>query len=438
MAPGVTPPRGMRDFLPAEKARREHALGVIRRVYSNFGFDEIETPVVEDYARLHSGLGGDNEKLAFNVQKRGLTPDDLGKAVNTGDLSSLTDLGLRFDLTVPLARFYATHRGDLPPVFRSIQIAPVWRAERPQKGRYRQFVQCDIDIIGEAGPLAEIELLTATAGALRELGLTGCRVRINDRRLLTGMLDVFGFEPDEHSQVLITIDKLDKVGVGGVLEELRTRGATSAAVDALELFLTRVVPENPGPFGEAQIRAQLPDGIDDAVIAELASIGVAAEQADAAATGREAGDAPFVVFDPFLVRGMGYYTGPIFEIEHPELGYSLGGGGRYDGMIGRFLGSDVPATGFSIGFERIVDLISLPEASAADSLVLVYDKSVPPVRLVSLKAELVAEGRRVRLEPRVKNLKALLARVETDGFRSFAFVTEQTASASDLEIKPLG
>ncbi len=428
----------MRDFLPAEKARREHALGVIRRVYSNFGFDEIETPVVEDYARLHSGLGGDNEKLAFNVLKRGLGTDELAKAAETGDLAALTDLGLRFDLTVPLARFYATHRAELPPVFRSIQIAPVWRAERPQKGRYRQFVQCDIDIIGESGPLAEIELLTATAAALRELGLTGCRVRINDRRLLTGMLDVFGFEPAERSQVLITIDKLDKIGVGGVLEELRTRGATSAAVDALELFLTRVAPENPGPFGEAQIRAQLPDGIDDTVIAELASIGVAAEQADAAATGRAQDDAPFVVFDPFLVRGMGYYTGPIFEIEHPDLGYSLGGGGRYDGMIGRFLGSDVPATGFSIGFERIVDLVELPEASADDALVLVYDKAVPPVRLVSLKAELVSAGRRVRLEPRVKNLKALLDRVTTAGFGSFAFVTEATASVADLEVKPLG
>lgn len=427
----------MRDFLPAEKARREHALGVIRRVYSSFGFDEIETPVVEDYARLHSGLGGDNEKLAFNVLKRGLTPDDLAQPAETGDLSSLTDLGLRFDLTVPLARFYATHRADLPPVFRSIQIAPVWRAERPQKGRYRQFVQCDIDIIGESGPLAEIELLTATAAALRELGLTGCRVRINDRRLLTGMLDLFGFDASERSQVLITIDKLDKVGVGGVLEELRSRGATAEAVDALELFLTRVAPENPGPFGEAQIRAQLPDGIDDTVIAELASIGLAAEQADAAATGRAVGDAPFVIFDPFLVRGMGYYTGPIFEIEHPELGYSLGGGGRYDGMIGRFLGSEVPATGFSIGFERIVDLVTLPESSVSDAMVLVYDKSVPPVKLVSLKAELVASGRRVRLEPRVKNLKALLARVQAAGFGSFAFVTDATASVTDLEVKSL-
>ena len=427
----------MRDFLPAEKARREHALGVIRRVYSSFGFDEIETPVVEDYARLHSGLGGDNEKLAFNVLKRGLTPDDLAQPAETGDLSSLTDLGLRFDLTVPLARFYATHRADLPPVFRSIQIAPVWRAERPQKGRYRQFVQCDIDIIGEQGPLAEIELLTATAAALRELGLTGCRVRINDRRLLTGMLDVFGFDASERSQVLITVDKLDKVGVGGVLEELRSRGATAVAVDALELFLTRVAPENPGPFGEAQIRAQLPDGIDDTVIAELASIGIAAEHADAAATGRAASDDPFVVFDPFLVRGMGYYTGPIFEIEHPELGYSLGGGGRYDGMIGRFLGSEVPATGFSIGFERIVDLVTLPESSVSEAMVLVYDKAVPPAKLVSLKAELVATGRRVRLEPRVKNLKALLARVQAAGFGSFAFVTEETASVADLDVKSL-
>ena len=430
----------MRDFLPADKTRRERVLAVIRERYRAHGFDEIETPVLEEYGRLHAGIGGDNEKLAFNILKRGLDADAVRAAADAPalDVAALADLGLRYDLTVPLARFYASHRAELPSVFRSIQIAPVWRAERPQKGRYRQFVQCDIDIIGDASARAEAELIVASLDALDALGLEGGSIRINDRRLLDAMLDVFGFAAEERPGVLITIDKLDKIGVGGVLDELRTRGATSAAVDALELFLTRVAPENPGPFGEAQIRAQLPDGIDDTVIAELASIGVAAEQADAAATGRAQDDAPFVVFDPFLVRGMGYYTGPIFEIEHPDLGYSLGGGGRYDGMIGRFLGSDVPATGFSIGFERIVDLVELPEASADDALVLVYDKAVPPVRLVSLKAELVAAGRRVRLEPRVKNLKALLDRVTTAGFGSFAFVTEATASVADLEVKPLG
>jgi histidyl-tRNA synthetase len=416
----------MRDFLPRDKARREHALRIIRSVYSDFGFDEIETPVVEDFARLHSGLGGDNEKLAFTVLKRGLTPADAAAAAESGSLDSLADLGLRFDLTVPLARFYATHRAELPPVFRALQIAPVWRAERPQKGRYRQFMQCDIDIIGEAGLLAEIELISATSAVLSALGLTGCRVRINDRRLLTGMLDAFGFDLAEHPGVLITVDKLDKVGTAGVLAELRERDATAAAVDRLEEFFARPATDAQ-PFGEAQIRSQLPAGVDDAVIAELATIGEAAQ-----------GDSTPVLFDPFLVRGMGYYTGPIFEIEHPELGYSLGGGGRYDGMIGRFLGQDVPATGFSIGFERIVDLLDLSEETGAESVALVYDRDVAPATLLALKSDLVAGGRRVRLEKRAKNLKALLDRVTGEGFGSFAFVTAATASVGDLEIKPLG
>src|SRR3982751_4354809 len=184
MASAVNPPRGMRDFLPADKARRERILAIIRRSYAARGFDEIETPVMEDSDRLHAGLGGDNEKLAFAVMKRALTPDDLREAAEPLDLA---DLGLRFDLTVPLARFYASHRGELPSVFRSIQIGSVWRAERPQKGRYRQFVQCDIDVIGEAGPLAEVELITATVDSLRALGLEGCSIRVNDRRLLISM-----------------------------------------------------------------------------------------------------------------------------------------------------------------------------------------------------------------------------------------------------------
>ena len=214
----------MRDFLPAEKARREHALGVIRGVYAAHGFDEIETPVMEDSSRLHAGLGGDNEKLAFAVMKRGLTADDLAAAAASGDALSLADLGLRYDLTVPLARFYATHRAALPPVFRAIQIAPVWRAERPQKGRYRQFVQCDIDIIGEAGQLAELELLTATVATLDALGLGGCTIRINDRRILAGILGSWGVPDELRERALITIDKLDKIGTGGVAAELAELG----------------------------------------------------------------------------------------------------------------------------------------------------------------------------------------------------------------------
>ncbi|GAB3156237.1 histidine--tRNA ligase [Microbacterium neimengense] len=422
----MNPPRGMRDFLPADKARRERVLAVIRDRYRAHGFDEIETPVMEDYDRLHAGMGGDNEKLAFNVLKRALSPEAITAAAD--DPAALSDLGLRFDLTVPLARFYASHRAELPGVFRSVQIAPVWRAERPQKGRYRQFVQCDIDIIGDAGARAEAELIVATLDTLDALGLVGASVRINDRRALDGMLEVFGFEASERAGVLITIDKLDKIGPEGVEAELRERGATASAVDAFAAFLARPAADGTA-FGEAHIRAQLPDGIADEVVAHLVGIG----EAVSAAVGLD--EVP-LVFDPFLVRGMGYYTGTIFELAHPSVPYSLGGGGRYDGMIGRFLGQDVPAVGFSIGFERIVDLVSAGEDAGLDAVVLVHDRDVPVAELVAAKSALVTAGSRVRLEQRTKNLKALLERAAADGYTAFATVAAGD-DPSELELKPL-
>ena len=428
----VNPPRGMRDFLPADKARRERVLAVIRERYRAHGFDEIETPVLEEYDRLHAGVGGDNEKLAFNILRRGLDADAVREAA--ADQAQLSDLGLRYDLTVPLARFYASHRAELPAVFRSIQIAPVWRAERPQKGRYRQFVQCDIDVIGDGSSRAEAELITATLDTLDALGLEGADVRINDRRALDAMLEVFGFPAAERPGVLITIDKLDKIGPEGVAAELRERGAAAGAVDAFETFLRRPQASERLPFGEAQIRAALPDGVDAELVDHLVGIG------EAVASARGADAAGFEVplqFDPFLVRGMGYYTGTIFEIAHPSVSYSLGGGGRYDGMIGRFLGQDVPAVGFSIGFERIVDLVTLGEADAAESVVLVHERDVPVAELLALKAALVAEGSRVRLERRTKNLKGLLERATADGYTAFATVRTGTARG-DLELKPLG
>ena len=421
----VNPPRGMRDFLPADKARRERVLAVIRERYRAHGFDEIETPVVEEYARLHAGIGGDNEKLSFSVLKRGLDADAVRAAAD--DPAALADLGLRYDLTVPLARFYATHRAHLPSVFRSIQIAPVWRAERPQKGRYRQFVQCDIDIIGDATARAEAELMIASLDVLDALGLEGGTVRVNDRRALDAMLDVFGFAAAERPGVLITIDKLDKVGPTGVVAELRDRAVDPAAVDALAEFLDR--PRNDdAAFGEAQIRVALPDGVPDEIVGHLVGLG------DTVAAAR-GGDVP-LRFDPFLVRGMGYYTGTIFELAHPSVDYSLGGGGRYDGMIGRFLGQDVPAVGFSIGFERLVDLLQDADDPGDRAIVLVHDRDVPLAELVSLKAALVADGARVRLEQRTKNLKALLERAASDGYAAFATVA-RGATVQTLEIKPL-
>lgn len=434
MARDVSPPRGMRDFLPADKAHRERALRVIRDVYSQHGFDEIETPVVEDYERLHSGLGGDNEKLAFSVLKRGLDTEALVAAADSGDANDLADLGLRFDLTVPLARFYATHRAELPSVFRAIQIGPVWRAERPQKGRYRQFVQCDIDIIGEASQLAEVELITATSAVLSTLGLNGCIIRINDRRILAGILDYCGFAKERFGQALISIDKLDKIGAVGVVAELSENGPDAAAV--LGGLLERIEPHLASggvPLTTADILSVLPEGIDPDAVADLESLALALA---------ELPEGVQVRFDLTLVRGMGYYTGTIFEIAHPESGSSVGGGGRYDGMIGRFLGQDVPAAGFSIGFERIVDLIEVDGALATEGIVLVHDAvlssdELSMTALMAIKSELMSAGKRVRLEKRAKNLTPVLDRAREAGFSSFAFVSAETASASDLVFKDL-
>jgi histidyl-tRNA synthetase len=403
----------MRDFLPAEKAKRERVLAVIKGTYRAHGFDEIETPVMEDSDRLHAGLGGDNEKLAFGVMKRGLTRMDIQNAREPLDL---IDLGLRFDLTVPLARFYATHRAELPGVFRSIQTAPVWRAERPQKGRYRQFVQCDIDIIGEPGIAAEAELLTATLATVDALGLEGATIRINDRRLLIGMLTTLGFASEAHDAALITIDKLDKVGHDGVIAELREKGFDAGA---LEAFFRRPQTMEWNPYGERAIRKALPEGADDAVVAQLVELG-------------EAVGVDRLVFDPFLVRGMGYYTGPIFELAHPSVDYSLGGGGRYDGMIGRFLGTEVPATGFSLGFERLIDLVEVADAAAGTAVALVYEKGTPLSDLLAAQRALVAQGMRVRLVARPKNLKPALEALRAEGFTKFATVMAADPASPEL------
>ena len=429
----------MRDFLPADKRRRERVLAIIRDVYRTHGFDEIETPVVEDAARLHSGLGGDNEKLSFGVLRRGLGPDDLAAAAAGGDPLTLCDLGLRFDLTVPLARFYATHRGELPTVFRAVQIAPVWRAERPQKGRYRQFVQCDVDVLGEPGELAEIELLTAGSAALEALGLRDCSIRINDRRLLTALLAACGFAPDEHAAALISVDKLDKIGAEGVVAELAARSPEPAA--RLSTVLAAWAPRL-----EAGIEATA-DAMLEALpesMREAEGVAEAVRSIDAIATAvRAAGGGIGIVYDPTLVRGMGYYTGTIFEVAHPASGSSVGGGGRYDGMIGRFLGQEVPACGFSIGFERIVDLAVLPDEGAGErrEVALLADKRLPAADLVRVKAAVLASGAaaRVRVERKPKNLRGLLGALEAQGFTHVAHVRdEHVADPASLRFEPLG
>ncbi|RRD60522.1 histidine--tRNA ligase [Leucobacter sp. OH1287] len=432
MVQKVNATRGMRDFLPAEKARRERALNIIREVYRSHGFTEIEAPAVEDFGRLHSGLGGDNEKLSFSILKRGLTGQDLSDAAAAESTDSLTDLGLRFDLTVPLARYYATNRAQLPGVFRAIHIGPVWRAERPQRGRYRQFVQSDIDIIGEGSALAEAELITATSQALDALGLQDCAIRVNDRRILTELLNHCGFSEEEHAAALITVDKLDKIGAEGVVAELAEQNPEAA--DEIGRVLARfeqagATVAGGAPLNAEAIAAVLPEGVASEAAAHLD------ELAQAVTPGLPAGVT--LCFDPTLVRGMGYYTGTIFEIAHPGSGSSVGGGGRYDGMIGRFLGEDVPAVGFSIGFERIMELVELPSSSDAEVVALISDKDLPAFQLLALKRELLDAGKTVRIVWRQKNMKALLSNLAAEGVTHTAAVRAETAGAADLEIRPL-
>jgi histidyl-tRNA synthetase len=403
MAKDVNPPRGMRDFLPAEKAKRDRVLGAIRETYRSHGFQEIETPALEDLSRLTSGQGGDNEKLAYRVMKRG---EELERALaDTSEKDNLADLGLRFDLTVPLTRYFATNAAKLPRVFKAIQTGPVWRAERPQKGRYRQFIQCDIDIIGDSSVLAEIDLLVSSLDALAAIGITDATIRVNHRILLANLLDGLGVPEEGRGSAMIIIDKLDKIFAEGVVAELAEKFGNSVA-SAAQGWL-------------AGLKADMD------VPSELADIFAAVEV-------RHPGK---LRFDPTLVRGMGYYTGSIFEIEHPGSGSSIGGGGRYDGMVGRWTGTDVAAVGISIGFERVVDLV--PDTDAGfDGVVLVLENETQPViaHALAVQKDLIAAGHVVRLEQRPKKLNLLLDALAEQGFRSWAAVD---GSGSSLELKPL-
>ncbi len=406
MSKDVSPARGFRDYAPADKARRDQLLSIIRGVYAEHGFAEIETPVVEPLDRLRSSDGGDNVGMIFAIQRRGLSVED---AHGVAAVHELCDLGLRYDLTVPLSRFYASEHARLPRVARLIQIAPVWRAERPQKGRFRQFTQCDIDIIGEAGPLAETELVTTTLTALDALGVRGATVRINDRRLLKALLESAGVADDQRAAVLVVIDKRDKIGLERVQQQLDELDLGDDVAATLGRHLERFAA---GPI-DADEFATLLDPSDEAT--------TALDDHRTVVAGVEAIVGPGVVrFGPTLVRGLGYYTGTIFEVEHPESGSSIGGGGRYDGMVGRFLGRDVPACGFSLGFERLVDLVPAPASDGPQRVALVYPTDADPTAILTEKRALIARGLAVTLVPRAKNMRRVLDEVQALGIRAYA------------------
>ena len=381
----------MRDLLPAEKQKREQLISVIRDTYAARGFQEIETPAVEAIERLSSGQGGDNEKLVFKVLKRG---EELERAVSEG--KELADLGLRFDLTVPLTRYFASNRASLPRVLKAIQVGPVWRAERPQKGRYRQFLQCDIDILGEPSELAELELISASLAALDAIGLSKATIRVNDRRLLKTQLDAAGISADQ-DRAMIAIDKLDKIGLAKVVEEIAESWGTESAQKV-----------------SAWLSAEVSDWPEE--LAWVEKLG---------------DDASRLRYDPSLVRGMGYYTGAIFEIEYPGAESSIGGGGRYDEMVGRWAGTDTPAAGISLGIERIIELAEI-DANKGKSLVVLIEDDFAGA--MSLQEELIAEGYSVRLERKAKNIKAQLEELAANGYEFFAY---QAASRQELEIRSL-
>ena len=414
------PVTGMKDILPAEMKLRDYCIGVIKKTYAEFGFTSIETPVVESLTNLNSKQGGENEKLIFKVMKRG-EKFNLSQAKEENDLA---DSGLRYDLTVPLVRFYAAHSAELPAPFKALQIGSVFRADRPQKGRYRQFTQCDIDILGESSNLAEIELILATTTTLGRLGFKDFEIRINDRRILKAMAAYAGFKEEDYDNVFITLDKMDKIGLDGVLEELLKDGYSEESVKKY-LGLFEKAEGLSGLDGLKEITQSIGESLEEGVNDWLTEIIKTVEDSKAAQFK--------MVFDPTLVRGMSYYTGTIFEIAMPQYGGACGGGGRYDKMVGKFLGQETPACGFSIGFERII-MIMMDEGFKIpgddNKVAYLIEKGIKGERLSEIIKEAQKErtdGNQVLVVRMNKNKKFQKQQLEEQGYTQF----------KDFYLKPL-
>ena len=404
------PVTGMKDILPAEMEIRDYCISVIKKTYAEFGFQSIETPCVENIANLTSKQGGDNEKLIFKILKRG----EKLKLESAQSEADLVDGGLRYDLTVPLVRYFSNHQNELPMPFKALQMGNVWRADRPQKGRYRQFMQCDIDIIGEPSNLAEIELILATTTTLGNLGFKNFQIRINERRILKAMAAYSGFPEDRYTDVFIILDKMDKIGLDGAAQELIEEGFTEEMRDR---YVSLFEGLQSADDQLAYLEEKLEGFIEPDVIPQLREV---MESVDGTKT------ADFrIVFDPTIVRGMSYYTGTIFEIAMPELGISCGGGGRYDGMVGKFTGKDVPACGFSIGFERIILILmeqgfQIPGRPVKKAYLI--EKNMPADRLCEVIRQAQkerAEGTQVLIARMAKNKKFQKQQMAERGFEQF-------------------
>lgn len=392
------PVNGMKEILPREMEIRDYVTGIIKETYRSFGFTPIETPCMENINNLQSNQGGDNEKLIFKVLKRG-EKLHIKEAETEADV---VDFGMRYDLTLPLSRFYANNANDLPSPFKALQIGNVWRADRPQRGRYRQFTQCDIDILGEPSNLAEIELILATTTTLGRIGFKNFEIRINERRILKAMAAYAGFKEEDTEEVFIILDKMDKIGLDGVTEELKEH-FDAASVDKYVTLFSGLHDKRSVAEGCAFLMDTLGDFLDPEIAKSLEEIETAVNASK---------EAEFeLVFDPTLVRGMGYYTGTIFEIAIPEFGGSCGGGGRYDHMVGKFAGHDVPACGFSIGFERIILLLmesGFQIPNRAKKVAYLVEKNYPVEKLVDVMNQAKAErknGKEVLVVRRNKNAK---------------------------------
>ena len=365
MALKKKPVTGMKDILPAEMAIRDYVIRLIKETYGTFGFSSIETPCVEHIENLSSKQGGENEKLIFKILKRG----EKLKLETAECEADLVDGGLRYDLTLPLSRYYSNHANELPSPFKALQMGNVWRADRPQRGRYRQFMQCDIDILGEPTNLAEIELILATTTLLGKLDFKNFTIRINDRRILKAMAAYSGFAPESYDTVFIILDKMDKIGLEGVREELEKEGFDKVCVDKYLAMFEKITND---VQGVRYVKEKL-EGVLDPEYADGLELIMNSVDAVKAADFK-------IAFDPTLVRGMSYYTGPIFEISMDEFGGSVGGGGRYDEMIGKFTGNNTCACGFSIGFERIIMLLmergfQVPQIGTKKALLI--EKNMP-------------------------------------------------------------
>lgn len=407
MALSKKPVTGMKDILPEEMVIRDYVIGVIKETYAKFGFTSIETPCVENIENLSNKQGGENEKLIFKILKRG----EKLKLETAQSEQDLVDGGLRYDLTVPLVRYYSNHANELPSPFKALQMGNVWRADRPQRGRYRQFMQCDIDILGEPSNLAEIELILATTTTLGRLGFKNFQIRINERKILKAMAAYSGFPEESYDSVFITLDKMDKIGLDGVEAELLENGFAKESVTRyLRLFTGMEEAGN----GLSYLTQQLGDYLDEEVSRSLLEI------MESISTTKEADFE--MVFDPTLVRGMSYYTGTIFEIAMPEFGGSCGGGGRYDKMVGKFTGNDVPACGFSIGFERIILLLmesGFKVPGAPQKTAYLLEKGLPSDRLcevIAMAQEERKSGKQILVVRMNKNKKFQKEQLAKDGY----------------------